>query len=266
MRKKKFRKVHQIKKKGSIFKNRFFWLGILFFVFISSFCYFLFFSEIFQIKKIIITGTEKVSKEEIMVVTEKQLENKILFFNTKNIFLISLDKIRKDILNSFPQIATAEIGRGFPDALDILVTERSGLAVWCKDEECFLLDIEGIIFEKTTPETNLIKIIDKEKIAPVNLRERVVGKDFLSKIVEIEKRLKTDLQVQIQEFLIISQERLNIKTSEGWEVFLNPQGDVEWQLTKLKAVLEEEIPLEKRRDLEYIELRFGNLAPVKYKD
>jgi len=30
--------------------------------------------------------------------------------------------------------------------------------------------------------------------------------------------------------------------------------------------LEEKIPPESRKDLEYIELRFGNLAPFKYKD
>jgi len=34
----------------------------------------------------------------------------------------------------------------------------------------------------------------------------------------------------------------------------------------LRAVLEEEILPEKRKNLEYIELRFGNLAPYKYKE
>ena len=73
-----------------------------------------------------------------------------------------------------------------------------------------------------------------------------------------------ELKIKTKEFIIFS-EHLNVKTSEDWEVYLNPQEDINWQLTKLGAVLEEEIPLEKRKDLEYIELRFGNFAPYKYR-
>jgi len=55
----------------------------------------------------------------------------------------------------------------------------------------------------------------------------------------------------------------------GWEIYFNlqkDQKDIDWQLVKLRAVLEEKIPSENRKDLEYIELRFGNFAPYKYKD
>jgi len=37
-------------------------------------------------------------------------------------------------------------------------------------------------------------------------------------------------------------------------------------LTKLKLLLDEKIPIRKRGDLEWIELRFGNFANPKYKD
>ena len=47
---------------------------------------------------------------------------------------------------------------------------------------------------------------------------------------------------------------------------MNPQERVEWQLTKLEVNLKEEIPPESRKNLEYIELRFGNFAPYKYKE
>ena len=65
--------------------------------------------------------------------------------------------------------------------------------------------------------------------------------------------------------MIVSDEKLTGLTTEDWEVYFNLQKDIEWQLTKLRAVLEEKIPPEKRKDLEYIELRFGNFAPFKYK-
>jgi cell division septal protein FtsQ len=249
----RYRKPHRFKKKKPIFRNRFFWLGILILILIISFSYFLFFSETFWVKEIIITGENGVSKKEI-----------ITFIPKKNIFLTDLGKIKEDILNNFPQIAEVEIKRGFPDTLNILVVERLGLAVWCQVDKCFLLDNEGIIFETALPETDLIKIIDEQNKV-FTLGERVIEKEDLSKILDIETKLKSELRIPIKEF-IITEEKLTVKTAENWEIYLNLKSDIEWQMTKLEVVLEEKIPPEKRENLEYIELRFGNLAPYKYKD
>ncbi|GAH87923.1 unnamed protein product, partial [marine sediment metagenome] len=148
---KTFRKPYRIKKRRhlkSIFRYRFFWLGVLFFVFLFSIFYFLFFSQTFQVEKIIVTGEQKVAKENLKLLVENKLENKILFFKTKSIFLVNLNEIKKNILNNFPQIAEVEISRGFPDTLNIIVVERFGLTVWCQAEQCFLVDNEGVIFEE----------------------------------------------------------------------------------------------------------------------
>jgi len=263
---KKYRRSHRIKRKKSLFKNRFFWLGILTLVIVVAFFYLLFFSEIFQVKKVIITGEEKVSKEELKLLIEKKLEKKIFFFKTKSIFLVNLNEIKRDILNDFPQIAEIEINRGFPVALNVVVVERLGLASWCQGEVCFLLDNEGVIFEEMLSGMDLIKITDRQDRSSFILGEKVIEKTLLSQILETERKLKEDLKIQLQEVSIASEERLNIKTSEGWEIYLNPQKDIVWQLTKLEAALEEEIPPEKRKNLEYIELRFGNFAPYKYQD
>jgi cell division septal protein FtsQ len=249
-----------------ILSNRFFWLGLLILVFLLSLFYFLFFSEFFQTEKIIVTGEERASKEELRLLVEKKLENKILFFKTKSIFLVNLNETRKEILNNFPQIAEVEISRRLPDAINILVVERLSLAVWCREENCFLLDKEGVIFEETSPETSLPKIIDKQNLTTPALGERIIEKEGLCQIIEIKSKLDDGLKIQIAEVFFIAEERLNLKTSEGWEIYLNPKGDIGWQLTKLRVDLEEEIPPERRKDLEYVELRFGNFAPYKYKD
>jgi len=96
------------------------------------------------------------------------------------------------------------------------------------------------------------------------LGNKVIEKEFLSSILDTESKLENNLKIPVEEVLVVSDERINLKTSEGWEIYLNPKGDVDWQLTKLSEVLEKEIPLEKRGNLQYIELRFGNFAPYKY--
>jgi hypothetical protein len=278
-----YRKPHRFKKRKPIYRNRFFWLAILILIFFSSFFYFLFFTEFFQVKKINIVGLEQVPEEQLNLSIKDKLETKILFFPTRNIFLVDLNKIKEDILKKFHRIAKIEISRNFPDSLNVLVTERKIIATFCqqfeedkssslpfaiaREDNCFVLDKEGIIFEKK-PIDRIIQPLIKALISAdeISLGKKVIEKEDLISILEINSQLKEDLNILVKEFIISSKEKLIVLTSEGWELYFNLQEDVKWQLTKLKALLEEKIPSEKRQDLEHIELRFGNFANPKYKD
>jgi len=256
----RFRKPYRVKKQKSIFGNRFFWLGILILVFLSSIFYLLFFSEIFQVEKIIITGNKKVSTEDIEFLIEKKLEKKILFFKTKSLFLVNLNEIRDDILNNFPQLAEAEVKRGVPDALYVLVIERLGLAILCQNEQCFLLDSEGVIFEEISEITpKMLKIKKPTLKESLELGEKVIEKDYLEKILEVQKKINEEIKIEAKEFIIPTEERLDVKTTEDWEIYFNLKGDINWQLTKLSLVLKERVPPEKRGNLEYIDLRFERI-------
>jgi cell division protein FtsQ len=266
----RYRKPYRIKQKKSIFRNRFFWFGILGLVVSGGIFYLLVFSALFQIEKVTVFNNKKIPKERIQDIVKENLERKIIFFKSKSIFLIDLKKIKENVLNNFPSIAEIEINRRFPNTLNLKVTERKEVGIFCYQEACFLLDKEGIIFENVPKEIPLLKIqklnIDKE----MKLGERMIEKELIQPILEVETKLRDYIPLaapdfKITEFSIISEERINAKTSEGWEIYFNPQRDINWQLTKLKALLENEIPAEKRKDLEYIELRFGNSAPYKYR-
>lgn len=246
----KYKKPYRVKKRKPIFKNRFFRLGILTLIFLFSTSYFLFFSEIFQVEKIVVTGDEKVPTEDMKSLIEKNLENKIIFLKTKSIFLLDLAKIEKDILGNFPQIAELELHRGFPDALNIIVIERLGVAQWCKDDKCFVIDKEGITFEEVSTETDLIKISGPKEM---------LKKEKIAQILEIQAKLKEQVGITTTQAIIDSEERLNIETFEGWEIYFNLKGDLNWQIQELGLVLEKQVPPEKRKKLEYVDLRFSRV-------
>jgi hypothetical protein len=266
MQKGQWRRPHRYKRKKSILRSRFFWFGILILFFVGAVFYFLFLSETFQAEKIVVTGEEKVSKEEIERIVEGKLENRVLFFPTRSIFSVCLIETKEEILNTFPQVAEVEIKRGFPDVLNVLVKERAGSAVWCQEDKCFLLDNEGIIFGETSSETDLVKIVSQQNIGYLLLGERVFGKDSLSRILSIASELEGKLEIPVKEFVISAGDKLTVLTVEGWQIYFNLEEDLEWQLTKLNVVLEEKVPPESRKDLEYIDVQFGNLAPLKYRD
>ncbi len=253
---KSYRKIHRYRKKKLILKNRFFWLTTLVLVSFTSLFSFLFFSGTFLVEKIVVSGQEKVSKEAIgsLVVS-------------KNIFFIDREVIRAKILENFPQIAEVKIDRSFPDSLNILVIERVSVATWCQENDCFLMDNNGIIFEKIAAgddlQQTLIKGLNEGKLA---LGSMMIDEEELSKILNIDSELKSSLKIEIEEFTISLDDKLIALTRDNWEIYFSLTNDIDWQITKLRVVLEEKIPPEKRENLEYIEVRFGNLAPIKYKD
>jgi len=263
---KKYRKPYRIKKKKPIFRSRFFWLGILILLIFGGIFYLICFSSPFQIKEIKISGNQKVSVENIQEVIEKGIEQKVLFFSSRSIFLANFLQIKAKISETFPQIAQINLKREFPDTLTAKVEERKPAAVFNQEGLYFFLDKEGVIFEDASVETPLVKIQKATQDEELKLGNRVLERELLLSILDTESKLENDFKIPVEEVLVVSDERIDMKTSEGWEIYLNPKGDTDWQLTKLSEVLEKEIPPEKKRNLEHIELRFGNFAPYKYKD
>jgi len=264
---KKYRKPYRIKKKKPIFRSRFFWLGILIFVVIFGIFYSICFLSFFQIKEIKISGNQKVPTGDLENIIQNQIVRNLFFSQTKSIFLVNLNIIKAAALEKFPQLAKINLKRSFPDTMLIEIEERKPIAIFCQKENYFFIDGEGIIFEEVSEaDPQWLQIKNLTLTTDLKTGEEAIKKEKLSQVLEIKSKLGENLKILLTEVSIISEERLNAKTSEGWEIYFNLESDLNWQLTKLGAVLEKEIPPEKRENLEYIDLRFGNLAPFKYKD
>ncbi|PIW92789.1 MAG: hypothetical protein COZ88_00305, partial [Candidatus Nealsonbacteria bacterium CG_4_8_14_3_um_filter_34_13] len=67
---------------------------------------------------------------------------------------------------------------------------------------------------------------------------------------------------KIEKFIIFS-DKLAVKMPQGLQIFLNPEENLDWQLEKLKILLKEKISKDALKNLEYIDLRFGNQAIIK---
>ncbi|MCP6718546.1 MAG: FtsQ-type POTRA domain-containing protein [Patescibacteria group bacterium] len=261
----KYRKPHRIKKKQPFFKKKYFFPTFFGFLFSILIIYLLVFSSFFQIENIVISGNEKTEENEILKIVESKIQKTMFFYSTKSIFLADINEIKKIALNSFPQIDELEIKKSFPKSLNVIVIERLGLAVFCNnDDDCFLLDQEAVIFEPLLNESDLPRIEKLNDEKQFKLGEQVIEGDLVFKILKVFSVL-TELDIKAEKALIVSNERINVLTNEGWEIYFNPQKDLNWQLTKLEALLKEHVPLEDRSNLDYVELRFGDLAPFKYK-
>jgi cell division protein FtsQ len=259
----KYRKSYRTKKKRSvwlIFKNKFFWFGLFILAVIGSLAYLFIFSSVFQIKDIQISGAEKSPAQEI---------KDIISAKSGNIFLTDFEAISKNLLGQYIEIANITLKRNLPNRVLVQIEERKPIALFCRPffepfllflnenqaEECYFLDKQGVIFEKVSEQPgNLLVLNTRSFISKFNLGQKIIDENYLAKVLEINSQLEKD--IKIKEASLISEDRLNIKTSEGWEIYFNPKKDLDWQIEEIKILLEQKISLENRENLEYVDLRF----------
>jgi cell division septal protein FtsQ len=217
--------------------------------------YFFIFSKAFRVKEIKILNSDDSLKLKVEEVIKSEIG--------RNIFLVNLKEINKEILSQFPEIAKLNFKRKFPRTLSIQIEEREPFGVWCYQSynKCFFIDREGIIFKEIEKgliqeEVIILSLKEREVLA---LGEEILVPQILELILKIEKDLRENLKIEIEDFTIVSERRLNVRTNENWEIYFNLEKDTRLELTKLKVLLEKEISPEERRNLEYIDLRFEKI-------
>jgi cell division septal protein FtsQ len=253
IKKHSFRKPHRIKKKKSIFKSQLFWFGVLILIIGSGIFYLIIFSPWFQITEIQIERNREISVQKIKKVIQPLIEHQIGFWNTRSVFLANFKEINNILLKEFSDIAQIELKRKLPETLIVIIEERNPVAVFYHQNKRFLIDKEGIAFREIGEEqkANLLKI---ESL----IGQQALKKELVEQITEIERELKQK-EIPITEAIIVSTERLNIKTLEGWEIYFNLKDDISKQIFNLEVVIRERISPERRKNLQYIDLRFDKI-------
>jgi len=248
-------RIHKIKPKKSILRRLSFWITILLLILILSVCYFTLFYPGFKVKNVVIYGNEKVKNQELLDLVYKNA--------SKSIFLVNSGKISESILEKFPVIEKISVDKKFPQTLILGIVERKPLGVFCaKNNECFLIDNNGIVFEKLSVSPSDITIVRQTiEDRQVFTGEEVVNHNVIEAIYDIQKYLQDNFKINVKEALVTSPLRLNISTSEKWKIYfdLDLNSNINSQLIKLGLLLDKE---NSRENLRYIDLRPKDRAIV----
>jgi len=215
------------------------------------------FSPATQVRDITVAGTEKINKDDCAKLIADEVNKKVAFLDSKSILLFNLDQAKKELLARFPQIQDIKIERQFPSKIYAQVLERREVAVFkASGDKRYLVDGDGIAFE-AAPEGR----VDLLEIAPGREQEVALGAEAISKnTLAAILRAKADIQalknISVVGAVIATPERINLQTSEGWFVYLDPLKDIDEQLAKLGAVMDDDSFKSKRANLEYVDVRF----------
>jgi len=261
MRVQRYKRVRSKKRKFRFLKSRFFWYFVFFLIFLIGISYLFLFSPFFQIKEIKVFGVEKSLENSIKEILQAKIKKKILFWETKSIFLVDSKNLQKELLHSFPSFSEAEIKRDFlkRNFLFVEIRKREPIALFCQDKKYFFLDKEGVIFGESPELNENVLLILKETPSDIVFGKNIIEKDVIEKTLKIKSKLQEKMNLPIEKILIKESKTIDVQTQEKWHIYFNLKRDVNWQITELEAILKEMIPSDKRKNLKYIDLRFNKV-------
>lgn len=222
-------------------------------IFILFVVYALFFSGWFLIKGIDLSGNQEVSEEEIKKTVRP----------FSNILFSSSQKIESSLKENFPIIAQAKINKNFFNKyLNIRIDERKTVGIWCRSghNQCFYFDKYGFLFKPASRFSGeALLAIEDNRGKNFNLADTFDEKELIKKM-NSAKNILDELKLVAYNnfFLTPGSFEFWIKTKEGWYIYLDKESDIPTQLVALKKFLEEKLPGDRRKDLQYIDLRVNN--------
>ncbi|WP_410675650.1 cell division protein FtsQ/DivIB [Amycolatopsis sp. cmx-4-68] len=120
------------------------WVALLTVLTVVALVYLLFFSSMFGVKDVSVSGSRTVPADQIRTVAAVPADQPLLRLGT--------DEIR-DRVAAMPGIATVEVSRSWPNTVEITVTERTAIAFFDSGpggDGVHLVDGGGVVF-KTVP-------------------------------------------------------------------------------------------------------------------
>lgn len=149
------------------------------------------YSSLFTVKTIAIEGTANVSKDVI----EKQIPQ------NQNLWRFPAGTLESSIRRSSPYIADVAIYRGIPNAVRVVVVERTLAIDWQSNGKHFLLGLDGTVVAASDPPTPLLVIVDKQNIEPT-VGQAVVTPGFVQFAVSLGSSFESAIGVHLKQLEI----------------------------------------------------------------
>lgn len=253
-------KIHQLRKKRKFFQKPIFWIALLAVVLAAGLTYFYYFFPNVQVLQVQVSGNEALSGKDIEAVAWSAINKKVLAIETASIFSVNKKKLQTSALMAFPSLSAVVVEKRYFNNVQLKVTERAPIGVFCgAQRECFFIDREGVIFDPIDGPLQDVLILRGGNQAMAG--QAAVEKNIVEGVLAIKESLRNNFQVNVSEVLLSNP--LIIKTSEGWQLHIDPGADINLQISKLHSLLTNEIQPGARKKLNYIYLQYKDRAYYK---
>jgi cell division septal protein FtsQ len=249
-----------------------YWMLLI--IFLGVCVYLFLFSPLLEIDTISVQGNESVSSEEIINKANQELDGKYFkYFSKRNYFIEKNSNLSNLLKNNFNRLGSVEIEKKFPRTLVIRVDERQAELVWCSAGVCYLIDQDGLAYssangtDEELRNNNFLTIID-DSARPVDIEKTSISPELMNYIKNINAVVRDDLKIEAGSGIhtpSIASGEIYLQTGEGWVMKLSSQISPEDTKKIIQTVFDKELDQEKRKNLEYLDLRVKNKVYYKYR-
>ncbi len=233
----------------------------------------------FQIQTISVQGLHSIHESDI----ERQVTSVLIgsyafgLIPYRSLFAAPIQVITDTIAHRFPLIAEVHVKKEFPHMLAINVRERIMFGILCNDTadrdgadkeivpeeqidiQCAYVDTEGIAYE-SAPKTEgflITKVLTDSPVIAIGTQ--VIDPLMMRRIVDIKTKLPPVIGSSIVGYQLLRNvaREVHVISKDKFSIIINRDDDLDHALSVLATILKKEIG-SRRKNLDYIDLRFGN--------
>lgn len=212
----------------------------------------------FAIADVAVEGTQTVASTAVLSTVEQELlGNRGLLFSKRNKFLYPEGKIKAAVIADHPRIKQVHIAAQPDNTLFVEVSERQPALLWCTAGECRLMDETGVVFDHApeTPSGGMFEIVSSSTKAVV-LGEKPLSDEQFDRIQTLRRGIEEAGFTPTS--FALSEDKTGVFHTTGPRIRIPADLSAEQLIENLLTVTSV-LPPEK--ELEYIDLRFGDHVP-----
>lgn len=264
---KKYQDQLKVKKRKTRFYKLLAAAGVVFLLLIGL-VYVLFFAKLFDVRDIVISGNDKISKTDIENSVNSWLGASFWKISRRsNYMFFTSDDLATVLMKKFPEIETLNVGKKSVHEVDITMTERKPVGIWCltKKESCFYFDKNNLAYQKTGASRGFIFTIindyrDREIQIGSAVEEAIwpgnifIAKDELQKngIDVVEFSIPSDSFDEFDASAVLSGQSSG---KNNWQILFSNSTDISKQITAFAGLIKNKLTHDDLANLKYVDLR-----------
>jgi len=153
------------------------------FISIVGILYLMFFSGVFNVSEIKVSGAREVNPESIKSAVSSELNKKII---KNNILLFDTDSIERELKKEHA-LKTLKIKKRYPDKINVEMEEYVLEIQWLANGKYYLIDEKGKVVGESGEKRENIPVVEDKKNLAVEVGKGLVTVDFVNFIKYINK-------------------------------------------------------------------------------
>lgn len=215
-----------------------------------------------QIAEISFLGLRRVAPADIEAsIREDLLSSFAGVLPRSSYFLFDSAASEEKILKDFPRLESVHITKEFPSKISVAVKEREFWAIYCAGESgrCGYIDKTGFVYEEAPVSTGSLILTVFRDTGSVQIPSQSLERALVEKFILFGALLKDATGEEVESFILSGglDDEFQARVRSGYFLYVKRDDDFAKVTKTLKIFLEKEIG-EKKRGLEYVDLRFGN--------